>query len=89
MTNPTEELLKTFEDLAGRQRTRAEQIEALAALQGIPLGDLQKTVDHLREMAADCDRYAAAIRRGEAGPDDDTDFMSGGIQVFDPDDRPW
>lgn len=90
MTSPSEELMKTFEDLAVRQRSQADRIETMAAAQGMPLGDLQITVNYLREKAAECDRYAEAIRNGDAGSLEDPEFVSGGgIQVFDPDDRPW
>lgn len=90
MPTPSEELMATFEDLAVRQRANADRIEAMAAAQNIPLGDLQVTVDYLRQKADECDRYAQAIRNGDAGSIEDREFMvSGGIApVFDPDDRP-
>lgn len=82
--------MATFEDLAIRQRANADRIEALAAAQNMPLGDLQVTVDYLRQKADECDRYAQAIRSGDAGSIEDEQFIMGGgiAPVFDPDDRP-
>lgn len=83
----TDELRRTFEQLAVSQRQQADRIEAVAEAQGIPLGDLAVTVNYLREKADECDVYAQAIRDGDAGSIDD--FASGGIEgpFFDNDGR--
>lgn len=74
----TAELLKTFEELAASQRRQADNIEALAVAQGIPLGELAITIASLREQADLCDRNAEALRSGDASSMDE--ILGGGVQ---------
>lgn len=62
----SEELMRTFENLAKSQRAHADQIVAMAEAQGMALGDLRITVDYLREKATECDAAAEALRNGDA-----------------------
>jgi hypothetical protein len=74
----TAELLRTFEELAVSQRRQADNIEALAVAQGMPLGGLSATVASLRAQAETCDSCAQALRDGDAFSIDEV--MSGGIE---------
>lgn len=80
------ELLATFERLAASMRANAAGIEQAAAAQGIPLGDLQITIDSLHAQAAQADAAAEALRNGDAVAldevEEDTGISFGGIHVF-------
>lgn len=73
----TAELLETFERLAVSQRQMATRLVDLAAAQGVPLGDLQVTIDSLVEQAELCERCAQALRDGDAVSIDDVPIGGG------------